>query len=179
MPLRPGVGGRAKEKGILWLALVLPARLLGRLASVADGSTGPPCGTPNDKRLTLVVDDLAAGEALSILEDRAVLVLNLFRELLLRIVILAGTELPVIDESRGEARGVMLFLGVPLVDGGSFERTEWTLSSIFCILPIRPLIWYNEPDLGRPSEGTLANLDIGAVLPLLAEVDEAKDGPRI
>lgn len=63
---------------------------------------------------------------------------------LLRMVTLAGTLFPSAELRRGDPllavdnRGEAF--GVELLGGGSLERTEWTLSSIFCIRPIKPLI---------------------------------------
>lgn len=41
---------------------------------------------------------------------------------------------------------------------GSLERAECTRSSSFCILPIKPRIWYREPDLGSPAAELLPML---------------------
>lgn len=87
------------------------------------------------------VDDLPAEMLSSSFADEDVLLLMRFR-VPLRMVTLVGMTFPprepnrgdVLLESLGEALGVVLF------GGGSFERTECTRSSIFCILPIRPLI---------------------------------------
>ena len=75
--------------------------------------------------------------------------------LFLTVTLLAMNEPPASAPILGDPFGVFAALGVFAFGGGSFERTDCTLSSIFCILPIKPLIWYNEPDLGTPSEPTL------------------------
>lgn len=56
-----------------------------------------------------------------------------------------GTELPIAGrgEFRGEFRGVLR--GV-LCGGGSFDRAEWTRSSIFCIRLRRLFIWWSDSD---------------------------------
>jgi hypothetical protein len=48
-----------------------------------------------------------------------------------------------------------------LVGAGSFDLAEYTRSSSFCILPISPRIWYNEPDLGRPPTEFPPTLGLG------------------
>lgn len=107
--------------------------LLGRLVDVADRSEDSPDGVLNDRRLMCEVDDLPARMLSSSLVDDVVLLLIRFR-VLLRIVMALGTELPEWAPNRGEPLGVGAF------GGGSLERTECTLSSIFCIRPIKPLI---------------------------------------
>lgn len=96
---------------------------------MADRSTGR--GRPKDRRLTCESVNLELASSSSCIADEEVLVLMRF--LLLRIVTLAGMFVPEV-ESRGDALGVVLLVG------GNLERTEWTRSSIFCILPIKPLI---------------------------------------
>ena len=60
--------------------------------------------------------------------------------LFLTVMLLAMNEPPVSAPIRGDPFGVFAPLGVVAFGGGSFERTDCTLSSIFCILPIKPLI---------------------------------------
>jgi len=48
-----------------------------------------------------------------------------------------------------------------LVGAGSFDLAEYTRSSSFCILPISPRIWYNDPDLGRPPTEFAPTLGLG------------------
>jgi len=52
---------------------------------------------------------------------------------------------PVFVVVRGE------FLGVMFLGAGNFERADCTLSSIFCILPLRFRIWSSESERGRAS----------------------------
>lgn len=135
-----------------------------------------------DKRLTcmLVLVDLGVGGG-RLLSSCLVeeLVLPLTRLLLVLTVTLFGINEPLVSAPiRGDPLGVVAPLGVFALGGGSFERTECTLSSIFCILPIKPLIWYSELDLGTPSEPTLGR-DWRVVRRLPeAVVAVAKDGPR-
>lgn len=72
--------------------------------------------------------------------------------------------------------------GDALPGGGNFDRTECTRSSIFCILPIRPLIWYSEPDLARGSAGCRLCLGGGGPIRVLVPASELVadviEGPR-
>lgn len=74
---------------------------------------------------------------------------------------------------RGDPRGVP--------GAGSFDRAECTRSSIFCILPMRPLIWYKESERGSFSGALLARvlgLLGGFMVPETAVLLlEAKEGP--
>ena len=101
-------------------------------------------GPPNDRRLTciLVLVDLGVGGG-RLLSSGFVdeLVLLLMRLFLFLTVTLPGIkEPPASAPMRGDPLGVVLPRVVFAFGGGSFERTECTLSSIFCILPIKPLI---------------------------------------
>ena len=60
-----------------------------------------------------------------------------------------GTGLsPITDPGRDPGRGDPR---EDVSDGaGSRDLAVWTRSSSFCILPIRPRIWYRDPDFGRP-----------------------------
>jgi hypothetical protein len=64
---------------------------------------------------------------------------------------------PTTEFARDEARDAVS------EGGGSLDFADWTLSSRLFILPIRPRIWYNDPDLGIP-EGRLATLLVFVVL---------------
>lgn len=97
--------------------------------------------------------------------------LDLF--LLLRNVTDAGTWPSSADPARGDALGLLADAG------GNFDLTDCTRSSIFCMRPIRPLIWYSEPDLGRASESDWRGLGGGGpmrwlplVVDMLADVTE-------
>jgi len=147
----------------------LLVRLLGRLIADAGRS-----GTPKDNLFRWVVLTLPPSLASSSFVVAEVLVLIRLR--LLRTVTEEGTlTVPSAAVAvRGELRGEFLD------EGGSFDRTECTLSSIFCILPIRPLIWYNEPDLGSAS-APLDGLDGGGpIFWLLDRVGPValREGPR-
>lgn len=97
--------------------------------------------------------------SLSRTDELKLLPLNRLREFR-RMVMVEGTGLPPfteIDPEReevreGESEG-----------GGSLDFADWTLSSSFCILPMRPRIWYNEPDLGSLVCG-VSLLNVGELL---------------
>jgi hypothetical protein len=82
--------------------------------------------------------------SLSLTEEPRLLPLSRFREFR-RTVIDEATGLSLTtDPERGEPRE-------DVSDGaGSLDLADWTRSSSFCILPIRPRIWNSEPDLGSP-----------------------------
>jgi hypothetical protein len=64
---------------------------------------------------------------------------------LLRIVTVGGIyDWPTAEAFRGEARG-----GVE-VGAGSLDRAELTRCSSFCIFPMRPRIWWSEPEAAVP-----------------------------
>jgi hypothetical protein len=71
-------------------------------------------------------------------DELVLLLVRLF--LFLTVTLLDMNEPPVSAPIRGDPFGVTAPLGVFALGGGSLERTECTLSSIFCILPIKPLI---------------------------------------
>lgn len=143
-------GGRASEP----VSPTLLARLLGRCASlvivvdevaVEERSSGGGRGPPNDKRLTctLVLVDLGVGggrplPSSCLVEELVLLLARLF--LFRTVMLLVMKDPPGRAPIRGEPLGVVAALGVFAFGGGSLERTECTLSSIFCILPIKPLI---------------------------------------
>jgi len=110
------------------------ALLLGRLRALS-GRSGREAEGP---KLSLLIGAVPYEASVLLLW-----VLLLMRLRLLRTVTLAG--MPGVwwprAELRGDPRGV-------LVGAGSFERTVWTRSSSFCIFPIRPRIWYREPERG-------------------------------
>lgn len=83
--------------------------------------------------------------SLSRAEEPRLLLLSRLREFL-RTVIDEGTigVSLITDPERGDPRE-------EVSDGaGSRDLADWTRSSSFCILPIRPRIWNSEPDLGSP-----------------------------
>lgn len=111
--------------------LALLARLLGRLVDVAGISVMAVFATPKDHLVSACREDLLSTASCSPLAIGPPILLMRF--LPLRTVIEAEMLLPSAD-ARGED------LGVVFEGGGNFDRTECTLSSIFCIRPIRPLI---------------------------------------
>jgi hypothetical protein len=132
----------------------LLARLLGRLKSLVAVeiavmdvlALSSSCGRwpPNDRCLTCVLAlvDLGVGGGRwlsSCLVDELVLLLVCLL-LFLTVILLDMKEPPVSAPIRGDPFGVFAARGVFAFGGGSFERTDCTLSSIFCILPIKPLI---------------------------------------
>ncbi len=143
------------------LCEMLLARLQGRVVS-------PDCGgPPNDKRLCrrLILTALSSAVREGVTKS---VVVPLLRFLLLRIVTVAGT--PWARIAGGDERG-----GV-LVGPGNFDRADCTLSSNFCILPISPRIWYNDPERGTLS--CRSTFDFGGrrakdgvVIPLLVSTE--------
>lgn len=155
--------------------LTLLARLLGRLAE-DPGRSSLVAGTPNEILLETSGCSLSRCEVLEMLLGRLRPV---------RTVTDDGTL-----TSKPFARGEFLmalvrgeFLGVdPFdVDGGSLDLTECTRSSIFCIRPIRPLIWYSELDLGRDSDCAVVGLGRGGPIRPVAVIAGVtptdKEGP--
>ena len=139
----------------------------------------PVVSAPDPIRLVLLppVSD-AASEVPSAFEPK----LLVGRRMLLRMVTEDGRLSPSAEPVRGE------FLGVPPLGAGSFDRADWTRSSIFCILPRRLLIWCSESDRGRPSDARVLGREIGRVLGTggfiafasdCAVPDDAVDGPRV
>ena len=126
------------------------ARLLGRLRAAADGgrssaeggrsgtsdrlvATDDGRGMPYERRLIRLsrLFSVSTDGVLSLSANAEDIALVRFA-VLLRIVIEDGMSSP---------RAVLGDpFGVVLLGAGSFDRAEWTLSSIFCILPMSPLI---------------------------------------
>lgn len=73
-----------------------------------------------------------------LVDELVLLLVRLF--LFLTVTLFNMNEPPASAPMRGDPFGVVAALGVFAFEGGSFERTECTLSSIFCILLIKPLI---------------------------------------
>lgn len=134
------------------------ARLLGRLSG----------GRLYDSRLWWVDD---ATEASSSRTDELTLPpLTRRRE---RIVTVVGINVDVDDENVEGVRGVPLTLSA---GAGSRDRADWTLSSSFCILPMRPRIWYNDPDRGMFADGSREPFGREVVDPL---APRGMDGVRV
>ena len=70
-----------------------------------------------------------------LVDELVLLLVRLF--LFLTVTLFGMNEPPASAPMRGDPFGVVAALGVFAFEGGSFECT---LSSIFCILPIKPLI---------------------------------------
>jgi hypothetical protein len=74
-----------------------------------------------------------------------------------------GTGLsPTTDPERGEPRDEVS------EGAGSSDLADCTRSSSFCIFPIKPRIWYKDPDLGNP--------DVRGAFILVMLVREATEG---
>ncbi len=118
---------------------VMLTRELGRLAMVLAPRWGEDWGMPKERRLCgrcggCSVGCCSAGEPS----------LSMVRLRLLRMVIVGAIKDWLTAETlRGEARG-----GV-VVGAGSLDLAELTRCSSFCIFPIRPRIWWSEPDAVR------------------------------
>ena len=83
--------------------------------------------------------------SLSRAEEPRLLLLSRLREFLRTVIDeeTIGVSL-ITDPERGDPRE-------EVSDGaGSRDLADWTRSSSFCILPIRPRIWKSDPDLGSP-----------------------------
>ncbi len=131
--------GTAVGRWVSELREEMLARELGLLRFALGSRVGLPVGWEKPKeswlegRLFSTDGDWRAIEAL----------LPPVRRLELRMVTVAGMyDWPKAELARGEARG-----GV-LVGAGSLDLAELTRSSSFCILPIRPRIWWREPEEG-------------------------------
>lgn len=93
----------------------------------------------------------------------------------LRTVMLEGIGLCPDTEPRGE-----VLLGVS-TGAGSLDRADCTRSSNFCIFPMRPRIWYREPDRGSPADWEALNRETlerdvtdGVDRPLLSGIEGAR-----
>jgi hypothetical protein len=119
---------------------VMLARELGRLAMVLAPRWGEDWGMPKERRLCGRCGGCSGGCWMA--EEAS---LSPVRFRLLRMVIVGGMNDWLTAETlRGEARG-----GV-VVGAGSLDLAELTRCSSFCIFPIRPRIWWSEPDAVRP-----------------------------
>lgn len=97
--------------------------------------------------------------------------------LLLRLTVTdEGILSPNAEPVRGDPRGVP--------GAGSFDRAECTLCSIFCILPMSPLIWCSDSDRGNLSGALLGRAILGLlggfIVPDIAVlVLDASEGPLV